>query len=207
MFLKIIHVLLRYTFSGCNVLTIDRQYHHCWKSHSVFNKVVREYKPNVLFVLSRYTDMFDVPETNTTSETENIVKEAASSLRKLSRTVTDHIFVLNAIPRPHFAFEYNHEHSLREHRPIELTELLNVTGLEVARRRVAESVATCSKCSIIDYTPTFTFNNTFHLFDAHSNVAYMNGMYHFTPLGLHRLRPFFKNICDHISSYSNRTVT
>ncbi|KAK6726719.1 hypothetical protein RB195_004810 [Necator americanus] len=163
-----------FAMGGCNVLTIDRQYHHCWKSHSVFNKVVREYKPNVLFVLSRYTDMFDVPETNTTSETENIVKEAVSSLRKLSRTVTDHIFVLNAIPRPHFAFEYNHEHSLREHRPIEPTELLNVTGLEVARRRVAESVATCSKCSIIDYTPTFTLNNTFRLFDAHSNVAYMN---------------------------------
>ncbi|ETN85280.1 hypothetical protein NECAME_16830, partial [Necator americanus] len=103
---------------ACNALTIERQYNHCRKSDILFNKVVREYKPNVLFILSRYTDMFAVPETNSTSASENIVKEAANSLRKLSRIVTDHIFVLNAIPQPHAAFISKCDQSLREHHPI-----------------------------------------------------------------------------------------
>ncbi|KAK6726716.1 hypothetical protein RB195_004810 [Necator americanus] len=88
-----------------------------------------------------YIEMFVVPETNATSVTEDIVKEAARNLLKLSRVVTDHIFVLNAIPRPLSKFLSIYEQSLRKHHPINPAELLS-PGVEVARRRVAESVAT-----------------------------------------------------------------
>ncbi|ETN70317.1 hypothetical protein NECAME_14857, partial [Necator americanus] len=120
-----------FSIPACTPLTIERRYSRCWGSDNLFNRVVREYKPDILFILSRYIEMFVVPETNATSVTEDIVKEAANNLLKLSRVVTDHIFVLNAIPRPLSKFMSIYEQSLRKHHPINPAELLS-PGVEVA---------------------------------------------------------------------------
>ncbi|EYC06805.1 hypothetical protein Y032_0074g902 [Ancylostoma ceylanicum] len=196
-----------FTIAACEVLTKSTQFEHCQNSRKQFLEAVKEYKPDVMFILSRYTDMVEVPEKPSKSSVEDIVKEAASRLMELSQGVTDHVYVLNAVPRPHRAFQRFHSSALRKHIQQKPGKLLNSTsGVELARRRLAKSVSMCAKCSIIDYQPVFTFNGTFHLYDSVTNVAFMNGHWHFTPLGLHRLRPLYKDICDHIT-YSNMSLT
>ncbi|RCN52286.1 hypothetical protein ANCCAN_01719 [Ancylostoma caninum] len=196
-----------FTIAACEVIAKSTQFEHCQNSHEKSLEAVKAYKPDVLFILARYTDMVDVPEKASKTGLEDIVKEAASRLNELSQSVTDHVYVLNAIPRPHRAFHRLHTIAFRQHISQKPAKFLNSTsGIELARRRVAKSVSMCSKCSIIDYQPVFTFNDTFHLYDSVTNVDFMNGYWHLTPLGLHRLRPFFRDICDHIT-YSNRKLT
>ncbi|KIH61951.1 hypothetical protein ANCDUO_07770 [Ancylostoma duodenale] len=196
-----------FTIAACEVITKSTQYEHCQNSREKFLKAVEEYKPDVMFILSRYTDMVEVPEKTSKSGLEDILTEAASRLNELSQGVTDHVYVLNAVPRPHRAFQRFHSSAFRKHIPQKPAKLLNSTsGVELARRRLAKSVSLCPKCSIIDYEPVFTFNGTFHIFDSVTNVAFMNGYWHLTPLGLHRLRPFYKDICNNIT-YSNKKLT
>ncbi|KAL6732461.1 hypothetical protein Aduo_003221 [Ancylostoma duodenale] len=174
-----------FTIAAYEVITKSTQYEHCQNSREKFLKAVEEYKPDVMFILSRYTDMVEVPEKTSKSGLEDIVTEAASRLNELSQVCS----------------------AFRKHIPQKPAKLLNSTScVDLARRRLAKSVSMCPKCSIIDYEPVFTFNGTFHIFDSVTNVAFMNGYWHLTPLGLHRLRPFYKNICDNIT-YSNRKLT
>ncbi|KAE9413162.1 hypothetical protein Angca_001490 [Angiostrongylus cantonensis] len=71
--------------------------------------------------------------------------------------------------------------------------------MELAHSIVQQAVASCKKCRVIDYTQVFTINSTYQTFDDRTLLAYISSNLHFTPYGLHRLRPFFKRICDHIS--------
>lgn len=122
---------------ACEVITKSMQFEHCHNSRKQFLEAVKEYKPDVLFILSRcvdsilkpflnttydgrrfrYTDMLEVPELPSKSTVEDIVKEAASRLNELSQDVTDHVYVLNAVPRPHRAFHRFHSSALRKHIP------------------------------------------------------------------------------------------
>ncbi|EPB72358.1 acyltransferase [Ancylostoma ceylanicum] len=104
-----------FTIAACEVLTKSTQFEHCQNSRKQFLEAVKEYKPDVMFILSRYTDMVEVPEKPSKSSVEDIVKEAASRLMELSQGVTDHVYVLNAVPRPHRAFQRFHSSALRKH--------------------------------------------------------------------------------------------
>ncbi|VDM60504.1 unnamed protein product [Angiostrongylus costaricensis] len=72
-------------------------------------------------------------------------------------------------------------------------------NLALTRSIIEQAVGSCGKCSAIDYTQVFTVNNTYQSFDERTLLAYVNSKLHFTPYGLHRLRPFYKQICDKIS--------
>ncbi|KAJ1360401.1 hypothetical protein KIN20_019363 [Parelaphostrongylus tenuis] len=80
------------------------------------------------------------------------------------------------------------------------TVFINQTlNLALTRSIVEKVVASCTKCSLIDYTPIFTVNGTYQTFDDQTLLAYVNMNIHFTLYGLHRLRALFKQICDKIS--------
>ncbi|VDM66670.1 unnamed protein product, partial [Strongylus vulgaris] len=184
---------------ACEVLAKTLQFEHCRTAQEQYVAAVEEYQPEILFILARYTDMANFPELNSTSKVEPIVEKASRMLKWLSEVTVDHVFVLNALPRPDNAFQVFHTEMLVKNASVHPAKLLNTTGTQIARRRVAQAVASCHKCILIDYLPRFTSNGTFRFYDDDTNVALMNGFWHFTPLGLHRLRPFFKDICDHIS--------
>ncbi|KHJ79419.1 hypothetical protein OESDEN_20935 [Oesophagostomum dentatum] len=191
-----------YSMGGCEVLVRTAEYNHCRKARGKFAEVVNEYKPDVLFILARYIDIMDAPESKH-PDFDDTVQEASEVLQELSQFTTSHIFVLNALPRPNLYFAKDYAKEFSKGKFLASEEMLNATvGLSVGQRRISQAVSTCSKCSIIDYDPVFRVNGTFQLYDADSNVAFINALFHFTPLGLHKLRPFFKNICDHIN-YSN----
>ncbi|KAL6737279.1 hypothetical protein Aduo_010935 [Ancylostoma duodenale] len=188
-----------FTIPGCDMFTYSQHFEHCVHSQDNFREVVDEYRPNVLFILARYMRLLTFRARNVTLEAEGIVKETTKNILDLSRSVKDHVFVLNAIPRPILNFPSLHASAIRGHKEIKPAMYLNSTmNVEHARQRLAKSVSMCSKCSMIDYEPVFTINGTFHVYDIKTNVNFMNKPWHFTPLGLHRLRPFFKNICENI---------
>ncbi|RCN38588.1 hypothetical protein ANCCAN_15496, partial [Ancylostoma caninum] len=183
-----------FALPGCNMLTYSQHFKHCVHSQDNFREVVKEYSPNVLFILARYTRE---DEGNITLEAEEIVKETTNSLLELSRNVKDHVFVLHPIPRLILNFSSIHADAIRRHKQIKPGMYLNSTiSVDHARERLAKSVSMCPKCSIIDYAPVFTINGTFHVYDNKTKVNFMNKALHFTPLGLHLLRPVFKNICE-----------
>ncbi|KAJ1363876.1 hypothetical protein KIN20_023833 [Parelaphostrongylus tenuis] len=188
-----------YSQPGCEVLTETTEYVHCQHSRRLFYKVVREYEPNVLFILTRHTQLIE--SLKTTAET--VVDNAAAILNELSRIVTDRIFVLNAIPIPTRTFEHDHTVAMRAGKVLDQEIYLNKTlNLEMVRQTVRRIVSLCSKCRVIDYAQVFAVNGTFHMFDDQTQLAYLNGYWHFTHHGLNQLRPFFKRICDEIS-YTN----
>ncbi|KHJ93525.1 hypothetical protein OESDEN_06563 [Oesophagostomum dentatum] len=194
-----------FTIPACEVLAKSTQYEHCTKSNERFLKVVHKYKPNVLFILVRYTDMTEIPESNSTTTIENVVKEASAILSTIAQDTSDHIFILDALPKPQISFMRLKSLAISSRKTIRPITLLNATsGVEIGRRRLAQVVSTCSKCSMIDYAPVFTFNGTFYFYEPDTDVAFMNGLYHFTSLGLHRLRPLFKDTCDSIGNFSKR---
>ncbi|VDP43027.1 unnamed protein product [Heligmosomoides polygyrus] len=125
------------------------------------------------------------------------VNDATAVLRNFSHIVSDNIFVLDAIPRGTERFFENYQDDLRRNRfPHPGGEVNTTASLDLARSILKRAVQSCAKCSTFDYVPTFTANGKFQLFDIHAHVAYENSVFHFTPYGLHRLRPLYKGICD-----------
>ncbi|EYC42714.1 hypothetical protein Y032_0520g2844 [Ancylostoma ceylanicum] len=188
-----------FTIPGCDMFTYSQEFEHCVNSHDNFREVVDEYKPNILFILARYIRWLTFPKRNVTLEAEGVVKQTTARLLELSRNVKDHVFVLNAIPRPILNFPSIHANAIRGHKQMEPAMYLNSTmDMEYARERLAKSVSMCSKCSIIDYDPVFTTNGTFQVYDNRTKVILINTSWHFTPLGLNRLRPLYKSVCENI---------
>ncbi|EYC42712.1 hypothetical protein Y032_0520g2843 [Ancylostoma ceylanicum] len=179
------------------MFTYSQKFEHCLNSHDNFREVVDEYKPNILFILARYVRLLTFPKTNVTLEAEGVVKETTARLLELSQNVKDHVFVFNAIPSPILNFQLIHANAIRGHKQIIPDMYLNSTiDMEHARERLAKSVSMCPKCSIIDYESVLTTNGTFQVYDNRTKVILMNKNWHFTPLGLHRLRPLYKSVCE-----------
>ncbi|KAK5974216.1 hypothetical protein GCK32_016367 [Trichostrongylus colubriformis] len=171
-----------------------------WHGNKVYRKAIREFKPDVLFVLSRYLKTMQLPRSTDHATADKYVLEGANVLRNFSRFVSDKIFVLHAIPRPVLDFEAQYLQTITKPRHIDPTTIVNkVPNLRLAREILERTVKSCRKCALIDYTPLFTINGTFRFFDEHFKIFNLNGYWHFTPLGLHKLRPFYKNICNNIT--------
>ncbi|KAE9412578.1 hypothetical protein Angca_000263, partial [Angiostrongylus cantonensis] len=200
-FLYIILMCYSYTSaSACEVLRVTTEYNHCHDTRRIFHEAVLQYKPNVLFILTRYLKWMELPST-TSNETVAIeVNNAAAVLHDLSQMVTDRIFVLNAIPRQNDYFDFDPTSALGDGNVLDQMSFINQTlNLALTRSIIEQAVGSCRKCKLIDYTQVFTVNNTYQTFDERTLLSYINCYLHYTPYGLHRLRPFFKRICDSIS--------
>ncbi|RCN38587.1 hypothetical protein ANCCAN_15495 [Ancylostoma caninum] len=95
------------------MFTYSQHFKHCANSQDNFREVVEEYRPNVLFILARYTRE---DEGYITLQAEGIVKETTNSLLELSRNVKDQVFVLNVIPRPISDFSSIHANAIQGHK-------------------------------------------------------------------------------------------
>ncbi|KAE9416173.1 hypothetical protein Angca_000905 [Angiostrongylus cantonensis] len=180
--------------AGCEVLAASKSYHHCHDSRKIFREAVQEYNPDVLFILTRHTQLMQM--LMTTQATEMVLENAGAVLHDLSQVVKHRVFVLNTIPYPARTFEFDHTAAMRAGKKRFISKELNVTKVRAAVERV---VSSCMKCRVIDYEQVFTVNGTFHMFDDRTQLAYVNGYWHFTKHGLNQLRPFFRRICDEIS--------
>uniref|UniRef100_A0A0K0D3V1 SGNH domain-containing protein n=1 Tax=Angiostrongylus cantonensis TaxID=6313 RepID=A0A0K0D3V1_ANGCA len=186
--------------NACEVLRVTMEYYHCRDSRRIFYEAVRQYNPDVLFILTRHLGWMELPTTTSNEAVAMIVSTAAAILRDLSQVVTDRIFVLHAIPRQKFNIHLNPSDVLGVGKVLDQMSFISQSlNLALARTITEKAVASCRKCRVIDYTQVFTVNNTYKTFDERTLLAYVNCQLHFTPYGLHRLRPFFKRICDNIS--------
>ncbi|KAJ1368535.1 hypothetical protein KIN20_029682 [Parelaphostrongylus tenuis] len=67
-------------------------------SRKAFYEAVREYNPDVLFILTRHENWMKLPTTTSNKAVAMIANNAAAFLRNMSQMVVNRIFVLHAIP-------------------------------------------------------------------------------------------------------------
>ncbi|EYC10784.1 hypothetical protein Y032_0053g2294 [Ancylostoma ceylanicum] len=175
-------------------------YWYCGDAYKEYVDAVAKYKPDILFMLFRHLSWMDTPK-STDSPIDYLVANASAVLKGIEQHVKSQIFILDAIPRPILEYQKKYHARLRANKPINQRLLFNSSvNVELARWRTQLLVNSCPKCSIIDYTPLFTVNDTFHLVDERTKVAYIDNNMHFTPHGLYQLRTLYKNICDSLPS-------
>ncbi|CAJ0595880.1 unnamed protein product [Cylicocyclus nassatus] len=185
-----------YTKPVCESLVDHKEKWACKGLHKDFSKAVADYKPDILFLLFRHLTWMDTPKT---AIPDPLVENAVPILRNLEEHVNLHVFVLNALPRPRNGYQETYHAILRANKSMDQSLLYNTTThYEAARWRIEQLAKNCQKCSVIDYTPLFTFNGTFNFVDERTKVAYMNDAKHFTPLGLYYLQKLYKDMCDKI---------
>ncbi|KAL6732690.1 hypothetical protein Aduo_003425 [Ancylostoma duodenale] len=171
-------------------------YWYCGDAYRDYVDAVAKYKPDILFMLFRHLSWMDTPK-STAATMDPLIANASAVLRSIERHVKSQIFILDAIPRPIQEYQKTYHASLRANKPIDQRMLFNSSvNVKLARWRTQLLVSNCTKCSVIDYTPLFSVNDTFHLVDEKTKVAYVDNNMHFTPHGLYRLQELYKNICD-----------
>ncbi|XGW24688.1 hypothetical protein V3C99_006268 [Haemonchus contortus] len=189
-----------FAMAGCEVFSTTREFWHCHNSSKVYMEAIKEYKPDVLFILVRYIHALEIPSPTNELMIGRMAKEAAEVLRSFSRYVSSNIFVQHAIPRPVLGFEWQCQQAVLREQIVDSATVVNKSvNVGLARELLERSIQNCSKCTMIDYSPVFTINETFQFFDNDARILNFNGYFHFTPFGLHKLRPYYKNICSNIT--------
>ncbi|KAK6028036.1 hypothetical protein OSTOST_05926, partial [Ostertagia ostertagi] len=157
----------QFSIAGCEAFTTTNQFWHCHNSSIVYMNALKEFKPDVLFILVRYIRAIELTSSTDRMTIEKFVEEGIDVLKDFSKIVNDKIFVLQAIPRPQVLFDERYE-ALKQ-QIIDPDTVINKTiDIGFVRKVLDRTVKTCSKCAMIDYSPLFTINGTFQLFDSHT---------------------------------------
>ncbi|CAB11538.2 Acyltransferase [Caenorhabditis elegans] len=170
---------------------------HSKSSLVTMRNLVQLHKPDILFLISRYSDYVKGPILN--EETDRTLEKMNNNIAFYEKYVQK-IYIL----APHPLYPLNFMNSFLQYvtrKPREL-ETLHLKKDEVdeewmyARERF--SLIKCKKCKVFDLGEVFLDNEKYLTFDRQTKLSYVDNGIHLTGPAVKKCDPVFKNIATEV---------
>ncbi|CAI5452567.1 unnamed protein product [Caenorhabditis angaria] len=188
--------------TACEPFRLSKEWKCKQEDIDITEQQVQKMKPDYLFHLTRHISYGENFNESLSFENDEVYQKMWNQAKKLLKFVKKKMYLLNAIPTVKKneivkLVQYIRNNTDRVEIDKKIIDLRNYSG---ARARYAQLLKDCGeKCELIDYHDLFyrKDSKTFRFFDE-NGFEYLTKILHLSPLGLEKVRPIWKKICDHL---------